>query len=251
MTKKTAGSKRKTAGTQRPKASRPARSRTARDVGFPTSDLDALQETLRKLPRELPNVVRLHRAVSWLRCATERQDQHDLRFMALWVAFNACYAGEEDDRSDRSLRERQRFRHFLERLVEHDRNRRLYDCLWKEFAGPVRQLVDSRYLFVPFWDSQRTGSGNWEHRLHLSGLEYRRLMRQPTAVVEILCIVLDRLYVLRNQVFHGGATWESRVNRQQVRSAAEIMAKIVPIVVDIMYAEKDLDWGRIAYPVID
>lgn len=243
--------RRKTATTSRRTAARrAAKGAGARDATFPTSDLDALQESLRELPRDRPNGVRLHRAVSWLRCARDHEGEDDLRFMALWVAFNACYAGEEDDRSDRSLRERQRFRNFLERLVEHDRDRRLYDCLWKEFPGPVRQLVDSRYLFVPFWECQRTGSGNWENRLHLSGLEYRRLMRQPASVVEILCIVLDRLYVLRNQLFHGGATWESSVNRSQVRSGSEIMAKIVPIVVDVMHANMDRDWGRIAYPVV-
>jgi len=235
----------------RGKAASRDRRAAARPDPFPTSDLDSLQEALRGLPRDRPNGVRLHRAVSWLRCARDHAHEDDLRFMALWVAFNACYAGEDEDRSDRSPSERQRFRNFLARLVEHDRDRRLYDCLWKEFPGPVRALVDSKYLFMPFWDCQRTGSGDWERRLDRSALEYRRLMRQPTSVVEILAIVLDRLYVLRNQIFHGGATWESRVNRGQVRSGAAIMAKIVPIVVDIMHAEMDRDWGRIEYPVVD
>lgn len=240
----------KVAGRPRPADAKRSRRGEVRREASPTSDLDGFQELLRRLPRDRPNGVRLHRAVSWLRCARDHAGEDDLRFMALWVAFNACYAGEDEDRSDRSLRERQRFRNFLARLVEHDRGRRLYDCLWNEFAGPVRALVDSKYLFMPFWDCQRTGSGDWERRLHLSGLEYRRLMKQPTSVVEILCIVLDRLYVLRNQVFHGGATWESSVNRAQVRSGAAIMAKIVPIVVEIMYAEMDRDWGRIEYPVV-
>lgn len=231
---------------------RPKTRRVEARVGSsPTSDLDALQESLRGLPRERPNGVRLHRAVSWLRCARDHESEDDLRFMALWIAFNACYAGEDEDRSDRSLRERQRFRNFLARLVEHDRDRRLYDCLWREFPGPVRALVESKYLFMPFWDCQRTGSGDWERRLDASLREYRRLMKQPESVVEILCIVLDRLYVLRNQVFHGGATWQSRVNRSQVRSGAAIMAKIVPIVVDVMHAGMDRDWGRIEYPVVE
>lgn len=36
----------------------------------------------------------------------------------------------------------------------------------------------------------------------------------------ILSIVFDRLYVLRNQLVHGGATWNSRVNSEQVRDGA-------------------------------
>jgi len=30
-------------------------------------------------------------------------------------------------------------------------------------------------------------------------------------------ILFDRLYVLRNQLVHGGSTWKSKVNRDQVR----------------------------------
>jgi len=236
----------------KPRRAKPARrgAEAVRAETLSTSDLDALQEALRGLPRDRPNGVRLHRAVSWLRCARDHAGQDDLRFMALWVAFNACYAGEDEDRAERSLRERQRFRNFLEHLVEHDRARRLYDCLWNEFPGPVRQLVDSKYLFMPFWDCQRTGSGDWKRRLERSKADYLWHMKRPESVVEILCIVLDRLYVLRNQVFHGGATWESSVNRAQVRNGAAIMAKIVPIVVEIMHAELDRDWGRIEYPVV-
>jgi len=229
---------------------RPRASAEARDAAFPTSNLDALQEALRKLPRDDDNVVRLHRAVSWLRCARDHGGQHDLRFVALWVAFNACYAGDEEGRTERSAGERARFRAFLERLVEHDHGHRLYDCLWNEFPGPVRALVESKYLFMPFWDGQRTGSEDWKGFFEASKRNYRRHMQRQESVVDILCILLDRLYVLRNQVFHGGATWESSANRHQVRSGADIMAKIVPIVVDVMHAEMGRDWGRIAYPVV-
>lgn len=36
----------------------------------------------------------------------------------------------------------------------------------------------------------------------------------------VLMILFDRLYVLRNQIIHGGATWNSSVNRDQVRDGA-------------------------------
>ena len=33
----------------------------------------------------------------------------------------------------------------------------------------------------------------------------------------VLSIVLSRIYTLRNQLVHGGATWDSSVNREQLR----------------------------------
>ena len=33
----------------------------------------------------------------------------------------------------------------------------------------------------------------------------------------VLSVVLSRIYTLRNQLMHGGATWSSSVNRDQIR----------------------------------
>ena len=45
---------------------------------------------------------------------------------------------------------------------------------------------------------------------------------------------MDRLYVLRNQLVHGGATYASKVNRQQVADGAAILGDIVPLVLSLM-----------------
>jgi len=66
----------------------------------------------------------------------------------------------------------------------------------------------------------------------------------------VLSIVLDRLYVLRNQLVHGGATWQSAANRRQVRDGAQILTSLLPIVIDLMMADDAPDFGGIAYPVV-
>ena len=40
---------------------------------------------------------RLHRAISWVKCAEEYNDNPDIKFITLWIAFNACYANDEAD----------------------------------------------------------------------------------------------------------------------------------------------------------
>ena len=61
--------------------------------------------------------------------------------------------------------------------------------------------------------------------------------------MEVLSLVFDRLYVLRNLLVHGGATWNSRVNRDHVRDGAAILAFLMPVFVDVMMDNPDEDWG--------
>ena len=65
-----------------------------------------------------------------------------------------------------------------------------------------------------------------------------------------LSFVFDRLYVLRNQLVHGGSTWNSAVNRDQVRDGAVILGFLMPVFVDIMMDHPDEDWGKPFYPVV-
>lgn len=70
-------------------------------------------------------------------------------------------------------------------------------------------------------------------------------------VSNLLELVLDRLYTVRNQLIHGGATYQSKVNRSQVKDASQILEFLLPIIIDIMIANVDEDWGVINYPVIE
>ena len=60
--------------------------------------------------------------------------------------------------------------------------------------------------------------------------------------------LFDRLYVLRNQLLHGGATWQGSVNRSQVTKGAEIMAVLMPQFVKLMMDNPLSDWGKPYYP---
>ena len=48
----------------------------------------------------------------------------------------------------------------------------------------------------------------------------------------VLRLVFDRLHVLRNRIVLGGATWDSRVDRDQVRGGAALLAFLMPVFVD-------------------
>ena len=53
----------------------------------------------------------------------------------------------------------------------------------------------------------------------------------------------SRIERFRNQLLHGGATWNSSTNRRQVVDGANIMGVITPIIVGIMLDRPDESWG--------
>jgi len=66
----------------------------------------------------------------------------------------------------------------------------------------------------------------------------------------VLNELFDRLYVLRNQMIHGGATWNGAINRAQVRDGSEILGSLLPIFVDLMMDHPEHPWKEAIYPVI-
>ncbi len=67
------------------------------------------------------------------------------------------------------------------------------------------------------------------------------MLNRDTAIV--LSIVLSHIYTLRNQLVHGGATWNSSVNRDQLRDCTNLMGKLVPLVIEIMLDHPEALWA--------
>ncbi len=193
--------------------------------------------------------LRVHRALSWLQRA-ELCDDNDGRFVFLWISFNAAYAYDMDERYRTS--EQDTLRGFLTKLCELDDSRRLEELAWEEFPRVIRVLLDNPYVFQGFWDYQsgRIPESEWRERFTAARkAAYAALGNRDTAAV--LGIILNRLYTLRNQLVHGGATWNSGVNREQVRDSVTLIGKLVPLVILTMMDNPDTLWGDAAYPVVD
>jgi hypothetical protein len=209
-----------------------------------------LKEQLKGLEARLPEPsrIRLHRAISWLKRAEQETQDHDARFIFLWIAFNAAYAHELGfEQTQRDL-----LKAFLKKLVAADAGKTLHKVVFEQYTGPVRLLIDNKYVFEPFWRALREhdASNAWGERFYL---EKRTALKAVTGgeTVTVLGVVFDRLYVLRNQLVHGGATWNSKVNRQQVQDGASLLGTLLPAILALMLAHPELDYGEIAYPVIE
>ncbi len=107
------------------------------------------------------------------------------------------------------------------------------------------------YLFNPFWQHHNgiDGFQDWEERFKSSGRTFSKAF-QGADTARVLSFVFDRLYVLRNQIVNGGATWNSSINRAQVGDGAAILGYLLPVFVDFMMDHPAQDWGKPFYPVV-
>lgn len=194
--------------------------------------------------------LRVHRALSWLDRAEREDDDPDARFLFLWIAFNAAYATEYDERMHGT--EQETYRAFLQKLVQLDRGRRIEAFVWNEFTGSLRVLLANRYVFHDFWQwrSGRLEEAEWQRRFEERNKSaLKAVLAKDT--VGALGVALSRLYTLRNQLVHGGATWNGSVNREQLRDGVRLLGQLVPVVIGLMLDHPDTLWGDPCYPVVE
>jgi hypothetical protein len=194
--------------------------------------------------------LRVHRALSWLQRAEKETNDNDARFLFLWIAFNAAYANEILDR--KYLTERRLLFGFLNRLIDSDGDGLIYEIVWEQFSSSIRVLIRNKYLYQPFWDYQigLTSESEWMESFERSKRSVNRALGN-TDTKKLLAVIFDRLYVLRNQIVHGGSTWNSSVNRGQMKDGANIMGHLVPTIIHLMMENHDQLWGDACYPVVE
>src|SRR3546814_986600 len=113
--------------------------------------------------------LRVHRAISWIGRAEAGVEDDDARFVFLWIAFNAAYADETEFQVGQPG-ERAAVVGYFSRLIALNQERRIYRAIWQRFSGPVRLLMENRYVFSPFWQQHNRIAGveDWEARVKAS-----------------------------------------------------------------------------------
>tara|TARA_R110000868_G_scaffold405577_1_gene685082 strand:+ start:1423 stop:2076 length:654 start_codon:yes stop_codon:yes gene_type:complete len=216
---------------------------------IPFSDLKAKQRAIRSgFSPELG--LRVHRCLSWLERAEMADGDNDAKFIFLWISFNAAYAKEMP--LDGSFSEKSTTESFFRAITGLDNDHRIYDAIWDRFPQSIRMFINNPYVFYPFWryQNQLPGSENWSDEFERAKRRFNRALSDRDTRV-VLSMLFERLYVLRNQLVHGGATWQSSINRDQVRDGASILACLAPLFADIMMENADVDWGPPYYPVVE
>ena len=214
------------------------------------SSYAALKERQRAERHTYPDALglRVHRALSWLHRA-EQSDDLDAKFVFLWIGFNAAYATELV--VDHRISERRSFNQFIQKLVELDQSNQLHTLVWQHFAGPIRVLLDNPYVSAAFWEMQSglCDQAGFKQQFEADKLAARNALANNNTA-GVLVKVLENIYMLRNQIFHGGATWNGKVNREQLRDGTKILEVLVPQVITTMMDHPGALWGDAIFPVV-
>ena len=150
------------------------------------------------------------------------------------------------DEKDQDLR-----RDYFGKIVAFaDAESVIYSTIWSVLRDEIERILDNRYVFEPYWKHRNNQAKyrDWEQKFRQAQERAARALRE-TRTRDVLCELFNRLYTLRNQLLHGGATWKSSVNRNQVKPGARLMSSLVPHFIEVMI-EHPNDWGAPRYPVV-
>ncbi len=198
--------------------------------------------------------LRLHRVEKWLERAeaVSAWGDRDTAFLLYWIAFNSAYA--KDRRSGLEVEE---FRLFFRTLLRFDPNGALRETVCRRFGDAVRKVVENVFLYERFWEEAKSrakgaeaeSDAEWNRKFRAECEEMRRAVAAPGEgdALEVLVVLFRRLYTLRNQLVHGGATWGGRLNRYSVENGERLLASTVPIFLRLMRENPDEDWGAPPY----
>ncbi|MEA5227130.1 hypothetical protein [Vibrio parahaemolyticus] len=167
----------------------------------------------------------------------------------MWIAFNSAYAQEFEQKL--VYGEKGLYQEFLDKLVSVDATNKLHNIVWSEYAGTIRLILENEFILQSYWDFQREriSEQDWKnHRSKAKTAASKALGQCNTAVV--LSILFSRLYTLRNQIIHGGATFNSSANRKQLRDCTSILEMLIPNIIELMMDNKSVLWGAPVYPFI-
>jgi hypothetical protein len=212
-----------------------------------TTSAAELRKAFRAIPQEQRDAhqafsIRIWRGLSWLERAEGAADIEG-QFISLWIAFNAVYGSIQDD--GMNAPDHANWQEFLAGIVQADTHDRLGQIMWADQRS-VLKLVDNRYLFRPF----RQRHADADDKLARSRRQVMAHL-QGRCVVGVFQELFERLYVLRQQLFHGAATWGSKLNRPCLKAGAALLGRIIPAVIEIMVAAgPQRDWGQVCFPPV-
>lgn len=224
------------------------------------------------LSNELSNKIRMERSLSWLRRDAEMLvEDLGVSFILHWISFEALFSHDEDvkttHKSDKGSPARYRIKSFISEIVEtviENKQERLHDILKKdEVWKSVGELMNNPFIDPANWHKYYGGTtkaGPKTNPFSTKGKVYKKnQLNDPKQFPQIMEGLFERLYYVRNSIFHGNATHKGKASDSkrsgQVKAGTVCLRNIVPGLIHIMLddLEKDTDdakWGLVPYPRI-
>lgn len=205
------------------------------------------KERLQRASSQHPLAVRMHRAFSWVASAEgdDPNEKLDEKLIFRWIGLNSLFGrwnslDHEPERDGRALTG------FLTVIEECDKDSLIEACLTEQQAL-VTQICSDPFVNKFFWKALNTEKRFNRRRDQISiqrmyvNQNYRQILHE----------VFNRIYLVRCQLIHGAATFDSKLNREIVKQCGIVLESIifvtVRIIIDHAWSE---NWDDLCYPPV-
>jgi hypothetical protein len=185
---------------------------------------------------------RMDRSRSWLERSSIAVRGHDYEqaFISLWIALNALYGLPKWEMPE----EQQRISNYMGQLWETD-GEALEECL----SSLIRNVKIRSFLHNPFLIEAKWRGGMTKFMSSQQGPQSVLDCLDHRQVGKVFEAILGRIYVLRNQIFHGCSTSNRGTNRGSLLPSIQVLMVIVPYFWGIMLCDNHpKKWGKLPYP---
>ena len=201
-----------------------------------------------------PLGLRMRRLLSWYERGLFESEDADAQFIFCWIAFNSAYGVDESDRiinKQGLVRELVRQEEFFNKVITLDRQQKIRRLLKEKIFDSIQNILENEYIYRAFWlyEKGEERFATWLETLESQQVRVAKAYRQNN-IKFILNTLFERLYVLRNQLLHGGATFRGIANRSQVEDGAKVLMALLPIIAELMMDGPEVNWGEPPFPLI-
>ena len=186
----------------------------------------------------------------WIKHAEDLpENEFHLRFICYWIAFDAAFAQFTKGNNGDGI---VKMRKFLLDVANADEDGNIRKIL-EDHRSNIEHIFKLRQTCPAFWNKNKRKalhSSTWESefieikRQEKSHLKSAILDRRQ--VFPALEDLFRRLYVVRNQIFHGGSSGAGSHGKTQVKEGALLLSQLIPCFREIM--RKSADWGPVPFP---
>ncbi len=207
----------------------------------------------------LEPALRIHRAISWVERAEKETDDLDARFIFYWIAFNAAYAQRKKKHANVKSWELYCIDKYFDNVLRMDVYNRISDTVGNIRSNSIMNIIENRFIFREWWNFHKgaydRGMDDWERSPEKKNFisemkKVKNASNNPYGAKDALKVLFNRLYIMRNQLIHGGSSWDSCLSRDQTKYGVSIMNSLIPLFICVMMNDRNQYWGSLDYPRI-
>lgn len=231
-----------------------------------------------KLGPKQSNMIRMQRAISWLMrdCDQLEHSDHsdDMSFILNWIAFESLYGKEQSvgvaDNGKSSSPSKNgavnEIMGFVANLEANETDRQRIIEAVDEVRSDIKLLFNNPFIDPANWARfyrRKTTKAGAHHNPFKQGpgkvkIPSKSGLNDRNKLDALLKDLFQRLYMLRNQLFHGNATHKGDENHDrasQIVSGAKVLRRLLPELILSMLSAMELysdseRWGKVPYPRI-